>query len=142
MQEAGDVSGKVRVEQAQQRRSIARGAEKMNRARDRIRKRSDALRKSRDRNLDKNRLKAALREMSKELDTLEKGFEHMRRRDERVSELLDERRDLLLRDCFQLKRLVDARQMFDDANRVRTLDEPVGGRRLESTLPAWVPGRN
>lgn len=142
MQEIDDVTTEVRAKQAQQRRSLERGAEKMDLARERIRKRSEALKKPRNRNLDKNRLQAALREMSKDLERLEKGFERMLKRDEDVSDMLDKRRDLLLRDCFRLKRLVDSRRIFEDVKRVRTLGEPVGGRRVDSTLPSWVPGRN
>ena len=142
MKKAEDLAGKVHEMQAHQRRSIAAGTEKMNKARERIRKRSNALRKPRDRNLDNKRMMAALREMSKDLDRLERDVASMRKRDEDVSDLLDNRRDLLLRDCFELKKLADEHRLFRDIDRVRSLAEPLGGQRLRSILPEWVSNKS
>lgn len=139
MEKAGDVAEQIRSIQSKQQRSLEVGSEKLVRERKRIRKRSESLKKPRNRQLDKERMLASLREMSKDMDSLEKGFARMQERDTLISELLEERRDLLLRDCFELKKIIDARRLFEDVERVRSLDEPIGGRQLGSILPNWVP---
>lgn len=142
MQEAAEAAEEVEKLQAQQRSSLAEGAHRMDLARERMRKASRELKRPRDRHLCKGRALAGLREMSKDFQVLERGLERMRERDGRVSDLLDNRRDLLLRACFELKKTVDAGQMFRDVERARSVAEPLGGRRLDTALPDWVPGRN
>ena len=141
MREASEAAERIAERQTTQRAALAEGAERMDRMRERMRKKSEALKKPRARHLDKGRTLAALREMSKDLDSLERDLDGMRKRDAEVSDLLDDRRDALLRACFELKRTADAGRLYRDVERARTFDEPVGGRTFESSLPDWVPGR-
>lgn len=141
MENVAGVTKQIRVMRAKQRRHVGQGSEELARAREHQRKNADAMKKPRDRHLNKARLVSALKEMSKDLARLEGRLKRMEDRDHEISELLDKRRDLLLRDCFELSRVVKSRDMFVDLNRTRSLAEPIGGHTLASVLPSWIPSK-
>lgn len=142
MDQASDIAGQVKSTQRRQRAGIARGSEKLRLARERARRAQLALMKPRDRHLNTGRLRAAVLEISKDIASCEKELDAMKRRDEEVRDALSARNDHLLSDCLALSRIVDSKRLFEDADRARSLADPVGGESWQTLLPDWVPGGN
>jgi hypothetical protein len=139
MTELTSMNGRISRLRTKQRRYAGQGANELANLRARQKKHAQMMKKPRDRHLDKNRLASALIEMSKDLSRLEALLAEMEKRDTEIEEAMCDRRDLLLRDLFKLRRVVSSREMFDDVNRVRSLAEPIGGYASITELPSWAP---
>jgi len=124
---------------AQLGKGVASGVEKMAQIRERHHKILQASKKPRDKHVTANRIGSALRSISKDLSEVEKDYAKLAKQLVTLTELLDGRRDLLLRDCLELHRLLESSNAYGNMQRIRGFDEPVGGQSLMDSFTTWIP---